>query len=259
MNTVLNAPNTTGLLPAHGRIACSACFRENAEWGHSTREGDGWLLENNPCAWGSRDPKVLMLGFSKGTRQCANLLTRNHDDIPFSGFRPKLTQAMKLLGLLAPGDNIDAHIRPDELDWAFGSIVRCSVAKKNSELGKYEKSGDVIGSSARRSDGEDWIGKCTAQFLRELPPRLETVIMLSNDDRYVQACFDRIKRLRPATRRINDIAYGDERVRWVHIVHFGGTGFNHMNSWMEGKPNKQGRKQELAREALGDSFTRQAS
>lgn len=234
------------LFPAHGRIECSDCFAGPTEWGRSSREDDGWLLENNPIAWGTRNPRTLLLGFSKGTRQCADLLNRPIESIPFAGFRPRLTQAMQVLGLLRLDDSIDAHIRADEPDWGFGSIVRCSVAKLDATSGRYLKSGDVIASSARRQLGQDWIGNCTAKWLSELPSRLRTVVLLSNDDAYVEACFNRIRALHPAIRRINQVSYGDDRVVWVHIVHVGGTGFNHMTSWFEGKPNKQGRKRELA-------------
>lgn len=246
------SPPNPGLLPPHGRIACSACFADGALWGRSSRAEDGWLIENNPLAWGSRNPRIMLLGFSKGTRQCADLLSRPIESIPFAGFRPRLTQAMQVLGLLAADDSIDAHIRANESDWAFGSVVRCSVAKFDTVSERYLKSGDVIASSAHRQSGQDWIGQCTKRFLGTLPSRLHTVILLSNDDAYVEACFGRIRAMHPRTRRINQIAYGDGRVIWVHIVHLGGTGFNHMASWLEGKPNKQGRKRDLAVAALLD-------
>src|SRR5262249_14280893 len=142
------------LLPPHGRIACDHCFKEPVQWGRSSREVEGWLLENNPLAWGARNPRYLLLGFSKGTRQCADLLLRPINEIPYAGFRPRLTDALRTLGLLPAGDTIDAHIRPDEPDWAFGSVVRCSVAKFDPVASKYLKSGDVIAASARRRDGE---------------------------------------------------------------------------------------------------------
>jgi hypothetical protein len=87
-------------------------------------------------------------------------------------------------------------------------------------------------------------------FLGKLPPRLETVVLLSNDDAYVNACFESVRRLHPDTCRINEVAYGNDRAIWVHMVHFGGTGFDHMTSWLEGKPNKQGRKRDMVIAAL---------
>lgn len=249
MNASADPLTEKGLLPQHGRIDCKLCFGENTQWGVSSIEEDGWLLENNPLAWGARNPRYLVLGFSKGTRQCSELLTRPTDSIPFAGFRGRLTQALQVLGLLPPEDCIEHHIRADEPDWGFGSFVRCSIAKLDPATSRYLKSGDIIPASAKRG-GKDWIGNCTRRFLAALPSRLETVVLLSNDDTYVDACFDKVRALHAKTQRINEVAYSDGKVLWVHVVHVGGTGFNHMASWFEGKPNKQGRKRELALSAV---------
>ena len=66
--------------------------------------------------------------------------------------------------------------------------------------------------------------------------------MLSHGDKYVDACFERIRRLHPGTRRINDVCYGDDKVLWVHTVHFGGPGINHTNAWLAGAPGTSGDK-----------------
>ncbi len=167
--------DTTAELPLHGRMACTACFDGNARWGRSTvSSGDGWTMENNPCAWGSRNPRNLLLGFSKGARQTNKILTMKHNEIPYKGFRPKLTDGLRILGLLAPYDTIDAHIRDDDPDWAFGSLVRCGLAKDG------KKSGTIIPSSNKAGDHRSWIAKCTELYLGRLPERLQTVVLLSN-------------------------------------------------------------------------------
>lgn len=239
------SPRSTGLLPVHGRISCSACFDGQAIWGKSIASSDdGWTLENNPCAWGNANPRYLLLGFSKGGRQTANILSRAHDKIPYAGFRTRLTEGMRILGLLAPDDTIDIHIRVDEPDWAFGSLVRCGLAQHG------KKSGTIIPSSTRAGDHATWIDRCAEVYLGRLPPRLETVVMLSNGDPYIESCFQRIKRLHPSTRRINAVAYGDGRVTWVHVVHLGGVGINHINDWLSNAANKAGEKRRLAVQAL---------
>jgi len=114
------------LLPPHGRMLCAACFDGRATWGKSVSSSDdGWTLDNNPCAWGAQNPRFLLLGFSKGERQSSGIVTRPHNNIPYAGFRPRLTAGLQKLGLLHPADTIDAHIRGDEQNWAFGSVVRC--------------------------------------------------------------------------------------------------------------------------------------
>lgn len=66
------------LVPPHGPIFCRLCFPA----GGDRVERDGWRLDNNPGAWGGRDPQVLALGCSKGATQ-AHICRRGHyDDIP---------------------------------------------------------------------------------------------------------------------------------------------------------------------------------
>ena len=122
--------------------------------------------------------------------------------------------------------------------------MRCSLA----ENGK--KSGTIISSSAAAKSYEEWRDRCTDLYLSRLPPRLQIVLMLSNDASYMKGCRERITRLHPETRPINDVAYGDGKVTWVHIVHFGGQGFNHMNSWTAIADDKAGRKGRAARDAV---------
>jgi hypothetical protein len=153
---------------------------------------------------------------------------------------------MRVLGLLGEYDSIENHFRSGEPDWGFGSVVRCSIAKRDPASGRYLKSGDVISASARRKGASDWIGNCMGKYLAKLPPRLTIIILLSNDDAYMQACFERVHYLHPMVKWVNDVAYGDGRVLWVHVVHFGGPGANHIESWLEGRPNKQGKKRALA-------------
>ena len=186
-----------------------------------------------------------MLGFSKGIRQSSELLTESVENIAFAGFRSRLTEGMRTPGLLRKHDSIENHFRSDEPDWAFGSVIRCSIAKLDHASGNYLKSGEVISASAHRKRGSDWIGNCMQKFLADLPPRLRIIVLLSNDDAYVQACFERVSRLHPMIERINDVAYGDGRVLWLHVVHFGGPGVNHIRSWLEAQTNKQGRKRDL--------------
>lgn len=244
-----------GSLPGHGREACTGCFGASAEWGESSYEEDGWRLIYNPMSWGSPNPKRLVLGFSKGSRQANEIRLRPHDEVPFRGFRGKLSEALQVLGLLGLGSAIDEEIRAGSEDWAFGSLVRCTIEKHDPTTGKYLKSGDVISASTRRA-GLDWTSRCIERHLRVLPPRLRTVVMLSNDDDYVEACFERIQSIHPQTRRVNEVAYRTGDVTWVHIVHVGGPGANHIKAWLSGAPGKQGNKMRLARQALAEAGNR---
>lgn len=238
-----------GSLPGHGREDCNRCFDGPVEWGETSRQFDGWRVINNPMSWGSRDPVNLILGFSKGSRQAAQVQTLAHDAVAFRGFRDKLSHALWTLGLLGEGQTVDQLICEAEADWAFGSLARCTVEKLDERTGKFLKSGDVI-SSAAKNPSLDWFRNCSDAHLRVLPPRLRNVIMLSNDDAYVDSCFQLVQLLHPETRRINSVSYRTGNVTWVHIVHVGGPGINHINSWLAGAPNKQGDKMRFARSAL---------
>lgn len=171
------------LLPPHGRVECSACFGGTATWRQSTLEMDGWLLGSNPMVWGAQNPRFLVLGFSKGVRQCTGFMASQHDDVAFCGFRDELTQVFQVLSLIENVDSVDAHLRADDPDLAFGSVLRCSVARIDSAIEKPFKSWDVIAASARKT-GEDWIGACMRRFLAHRPSRLRVVILLSNNDSY---------------------------------------------------------------------------
>lgn len=232
-------------------MACTACFSGVAVWGRTKIQSeDGWSLENNPCAWGAKDPRFLLLGFSKGDRQSKDILAKRHDAIPYAGFRDRLTSGLRMLTLLDQEDTLDNHIRAGEQDWAFGSLVRCSLAKDG------RKSGTVISSSAAARSYEEWRDRCTDLYLSRLPPKLQVVIMLSNDASYVKSCRGRVAKLHPGTREINEVAYGDGRVTWVHIVHFGGQGFNHMRDWTDLADNTAGRKGRAARDAVLEALAR---
>jgi hypothetical protein len=250
-----NYLSPAGALPGHGREACTGCFDGNAKWGESTYDEDGWRLIYNPMSWGSTNPKTLILGFSKGSRQANDVRSLPHDQVAYRGFRPRLSQALQVLGLLPPGQDIDAEIHGGSKDWAFGSLVRCTIEKKDCSTGKFLKSGDVIAASSQRT-GLDWTSRCIERHLRVLPSRLRTVVLLSNDDDYVEGCFAKIRSVHPQTQRVNQVAYQTDDVLWVHIVHVGGVGINHINAWLSGAPGKQGGKREAARAAVCHHFAK---
>ena len=102
------------MIPLHGRINCSVCFNGSSTWGESISEDEGWRLENNPCAWGSATPKVLILGFSKGYNQTTNLASRDFNDIPFSGWRDRLDLALRKVGVLPEFLSVNEKISDSE-------------------------------------------------------------------------------------------------------------------------------------------------
>lgn len=80
--------NGMSSLPSHGRVDCSICFEEaTPQFDHSYAEGDSWRIKSNPLSWGSAQPEVLVLGFSKGPIQSGALAQTHHDDIAYKGGR----------------------------------------------------------------------------------------------------------------------------------------------------------------------------
>lgn len=240
---------TASSLPAHGRVACSKCFNGPTVWNETEIIAAGWHIVNNPMSWGAAVPRYLVLGVSKGTTQCDAISAKVHNDVPFAGFRPILTKALQLLGLLQDSETVDSKISESELMWGFGSMIRCAIGipKEDSAV---KRSGTVVQKLAAMPFEQNWITRCSSAFLQTLPKSLRVVVLLSNDDGYIEACFAAIRRLRPNTRLINDVAYGDDEITWVHIVHVGGPGRNHIASWFEGI-GRQGNKRISAQKALG--------
>ena len=227
-----------GLLPPRGRIACSRCFNGGKTiWGSTTYvRGDGWTIVNNPMAWGNRTPKVLVLGFSKGGNQNADILERPHDEVAFRGGRPNLSTIFETLGLKSRDQSIDRLISDRGGDFAFGSLVRCSVKKRDGE--KWLMSGkDIMGSCLRDRQMGAVINNCISQFLGALPASVRLVAMLGNDLKYIEGCYSAIRAERSGLRRINAVSYGDEKVVFIHAVHFKAQGAL-VPEWATGTPGR---------------------
>jgi hypothetical protein len=240
------------LLPPHGRLSCSRCFPDQqAMWGVTTPPiASGWTIENNPCAWGSRNPRVLVLGFSKGANQTAQILQLPHDYIPFKGMRNNLTLILRKLGVLAPGERIDGRIAEREPDIAFGSLIRCSVSKLDSATGRYLKSGNIINALANGECQTDFASNCAQQFLSHFPHRLRLVVLLSNDSDYVVACINTLRAIHPDLRVINPVGYAVGHVLFVHVVHPSGASGRHVKDWLNGKYGIQAEKCRFAVHAV---------
>ena len=239
------------MLPEHGRVSCNRCFEgKPVIWGKSSREANGWKIESNAGAWGSRNPTVLVLGVSKGPNQTTNILLRKHEEIPFKGERVYLSKYLARLGLLKPNESIDSKISAAETNFAFGSMVRCGIGLWNEEKKDYVKVGNVVNSSATHPQAQEFVRNCSQEFLASLPERLKIVVLMSNDDEYIESCFRAFKALHPKLERFNDVSYTNGEVMWVHIIHAAGTAGRHREDWLHGESGKQARKRELAIQAI---------
>src|SRR5712664_2957981 len=90
-------------LPPHGRIACRRCFSGNG----STQTIGKWQMVNDPAAWGSATPRILILGFSKGFTQANAFRSDRFEDIPFKDMRTRLTEELRFLGVIGKSETVD--------------------------------------------------------------------------------------------------------------------------------------------------------
>ena len=234
-------------LPLHGRVYCNKCFEgQDVQWGKTKIERNGWLLENNPGSWGSPEPIVLVLGVSKGPRQSKKIESMAHEDIPFKGERKNLSKVLTRLALLKEGVSIDEKMSKGEGDYGFGSLLRCGIAMWDASKGEYVKVGRVVQESATNPQAQIYVRNCATKFLGDLPSRLKIIVMLSNDDAYMDACFSTMKYLYPNIVRHNQASYGNDQVTWIHVIHPSGSSGRHLPAWLNDETGKQAMKRDGA-------------
>ncbi len=241
-----------GMLPLHGRITCADCFPDRrAQWGETTLERAGWRLTNNPMAWGGQRPEILVLGFSKGATQDAAILIKRHEDVAFARGRKALGRILDTLGLLPAGGSVDDLIAEPDGPMAFGSLVRCSVAKSDGKGGWFQSGGDILGSCLADQSFGDIISNCIRRYLADLPASLKLVVMLGNGAGYIDGCRRAIASVRPGIRSVNDVAYGDDQVMFVHTIHFAAQG-RLVPEWCDANEGTQAQKRKLAQQAISE-------
>jgi hypothetical protein len=202
-----------------GRRSASGCTLEN----------EGWRVDNNPGYWGAADPKVLILGFSKGANQRS---TRPFNEIAFHNARSNLAEILNALDLLEVSADIDACFTSAEPKLGFASVVRCGLGKA-VENGKYATSGDVVRSAiSPNSVVRRFFDGCTARFLGNLPQSVHVVVFLGLDRPYVEALFERVRELHPSLRRLSNLAYATESITFVHVIHPSPLATSHRQAWL---------------------------
>lgn len=222
------------LLPEHGFIGCTRCYQgaESRTEFSDPRNGKRWALEQPNASWGSRDPRVLVLGFSRGSRQTAPGLS--FDEIAFKGMRSNLTKILVKLGLLDEFDDVGRHIAKGEKDFAFGSLIRCSISQWDKKKDAFTKSGgSILQNCMKNRSTRDVAERCADTFLVSLPERTEIVVLLGNEAKYVHACFELIQKSRGEAERINSVAYRSKGVLFVHVIHAGAQG-SLVPDWLNG-------------------------
>jgi hypothetical protein len=238
---------TPSSLPPHGRIQCRRCFPGVAG---DTLEAGKWQAVNDPGAWGSSTPEVLVLGFSKGFTQANAYRSDIFENIPFKNMRPRLEASLKLLNLMDRSKAIASTFTAQETRLAYGSLVRCSLSRLNDRTGNRECTGQVMPKAFTESVSP-MVRRCAETFLSRLPDTVRVVVMLGTTDAYVRSCRDLIRSIYGSSfSDVNAVAYKTGKALWVHVAHPSGmNGF--YAPWLEGNPsNPSGLKCSLAKQAV---------
>lgn len=241
----------SAIAPSHGPVECARCWVGCTS---RVQESGIFRLVRDPGHWGASDPLTLVLGISKGNTQARAFGAEPFDGVAFKGIRSRLLDALKAVGQLL-GETTEAFERrftEAEGNWAFASVVRCSITGRNSKTGAYSAgSPEVLPAFEIGSSAQRWVDNCIAQHLAALPPRTERVVLLGNSDAYVETVARRIGHHRGAVVRINPVAFRSKGVRFVHIAH-PSRGNGHFGKFINGT-GTQGMKRLYAEQALREA------
>jgi hypothetical protein len=220
---------STRALPEHGPIQCRKCFTDDAE---VTTVGQ-WKAVNDPGAWGAAQPTILVLGFSKGFTQADAYKTGTFEEVPFKKMRPRLTAALRRVGLLHDTEIVETKFASAEQEFGFGSLVRCSLSRWNKKNRRWECTGQVM-PLAFKEPVKAMVHQCASTFLSELPPSVRLVVMLGTGDPYITGCKALIRSMyRGQVTEINSVAYETPSVLWVHLTH-PSRGNGYFSAWLSG-------------------------
>jgi hypothetical protein len=163
--------------------------------------------------------------------------------------RTRLTEELRLLGVIGATETVDQKIVATETKFAFGSLVRCSLSRFNAK-GKLGCTGEVM-PKAFTEEISSKVHKCAETFLSNLPNSVRLVLMLGTTDSYIDGCRGVIRSLHGAQfSDINAVSYRTSDVVWIHVSHPSGLNGHHQ-AWMAGDPaTKPGHKQNLALTAI---------
>lgn len=246
-------------LPNHGRVPCTLCYKDGPVTFDVTRRTEGnWRITANPLAWGNPNAEIVVLGFSKGPRQAGALASAPHDEIPFKGGRKNVGKILAHLGLIPKGDantlkrTVSELIASKSGRFHFGSLIRCTVERYNPKRRQWEGSGGgMLDRFVVTPFGQEVSRRCSDRFLGALPARTRLVVMFGLGVRgnYVREVQKLLQQTQPGSwRLINEVAYTNGKVTFVHVEHLASQGALIPN-WLGETPHPRARLGILAREA----------
>lgn len=247
-------------LPLHGRVSCRICHSDAVVAFDETRTTEGdWRITFNPLSWGTSEPEIVVLGFSKGPTQAGALANSPHDEIAYKGSRLNIGKILAHLGLIsshAPDKlrrHVDTLIADRNGRFHFGSLVRCTVERLDRKAQLWKGTGGgMLDRFVGSSFGARVTSNCASQFLKDLPQRTKLVVMFGLGTRlnYVRESLALFRRVRPGRwTELNDVAYTDGRITVVHVEHFAAQGALIPN-WLGERAHARSELGRQAREAV---------
>lgn len=220
------------MLPQHGKLTCRRCFTGDEAL---ISPHPKWKMSNDVGSWGGQYPKYLILGFSKGFTQSRVLENGRFEDVAFAGMRNRLTDALRVVGVIDTNTTVDELVANPEGDYTFGSLIRCGVSRideKALKVGRelYSCTGPLINKSF--SEIPDVIDACFEQYLMSIPNRTDAVLLLGNGDSYVKSCQKLIAKHFLDFEKINPMVSKANGRYWIHLAHPSGLN-GHFNTWLK--------------------------
>jgi hypothetical protein len=230
----------------HGTLQCRLCFGESKE---TTLSLGDWRLLNNPGYYGSNDPEILVLGFSKGMTQIKVAERADFDKIAFANARNRLRAIFEVLKIMPSDRGIDELMTSSETTFGIASLVRCSLSKVDKN-GRFKTSGDLIPSAFTNPTTLAVIRRCAFTFLSCLPKNVRLVILLGISNAYIVKTRRIFADLYSDFAPQNEVAFRAGGALWIYTTHPSPAN-GHFNDWVSGGHHTpSGRKRILALQAL---------
>ncbi len=250
----------TTCLPRSGRVDCTVCHGGGSVVFDRTQrlsqDGD-WRITANPIAWGNPNAEVVVLGFSKGPTQAGELATTPHDQIAYKKGRGWVGKILAHVGLIEGGDTATLRTTVDRLiadpagRFHFGSLIRCTVERRDGK-GWKGTNGNMLDGFMAAPFGREVATNCARRFLANLPSTTRLVVMfgMGTGGNYIREARILVQRARPGRwRTVNQVAYADEHVTFVHVEHFASRG-SLIPDWLGENGHPREKLGTLAREAV---------
>jgi hypothetical protein len=244
------------LLPAHGLIDCRRCWHSREGKKEFLSDDKRFKLVNDPAAWGSQNPLILVLGMTKGNTQSDAMMAQNDfDGIAYKNFRDRLTVVLNLVGLAKHVKTVSELIIAQEKNFAWGSVVRCSLTGFDKKHSRYSGESSKVLPAFSNPQMRDVVFNCFSAFLSKLPSRLKLVVLLGNSESYLRKMTSLVSQFYSDDFHSDPgdklIAYKAGGKLWVHVGH-PSRGNGYYNNFLEDPPTiGQGKKREIARRAIG--------